>query len=99
MSSFSFDLPQDFADFEGEVEAKGWLSGALLTASGKRHCLNFYDPVRLGQEIESELDRGGVFFEPNLVIVRSVTRANMERAAALLTESGQVASLLIHQAG
>ncbi|KRR24723.1 hypothetical protein CQ14_05065 [Bradyrhizobium lablabi] len=94
MSPFSFDLPADFADYEWEVEAKGWYSDARIIVSGKRYRLNFYDPVRLGQEIESELQREGSFFEPNLVIVQSVTRANMERAAVLLAQSSQLACLV-----
>lgn len=94
MSSFFLSLPADFADYEWEVKAKGWFSEAWLIASGQRYRLNFYDVVRLSQEIESELDRTGVFFEPNLVIVKTVTRSDMERAAELLTQSGQVASLI-----
>jgi hypothetical protein len=93
MSSFSFVLPSDFADYEWEVTAKGYFFDAQMTVSGKRYRLNFYDDVRLGQEIESELERVGVFFEPNLVIVRSVTRVDMERAAERLMQSGRVASL------
>ncbi|WP_051379589.1 hypothetical protein [Bradyrhizobium murdochi] len=94
MSGFSFDLPADFADYEWEVETKGWFSEARIIVSGKRYRLNFYDPVRLSQEIESELQRDGAFFEPNLLIVQSVTRANMEQAAALLVQSSQVACLV-----
>jgi hypothetical protein len=84
MSSFSFDLPADFAEHEWEAEAKGWISEARLTVSGKQYRLHFFDPARLGQEIQDELECGRVFFEPNLVVVQSVTKANMERAAALL---------------
>lgn len=93
MSSFSFALPADFADYEWEVTAKGCFSEARVTVSGKHYRLNFYDVARLGQEIESELERGGVFFEPNLLIVRSVTRSDMERAVEHLVQSGQVALL------
>lgn len=93
MSSYSFDLPLDFADYEWEVTAKGFFSGARMTVAGKQYRLNFYDAVRLGQEIESELENGSVFFEPNLVIVRSVTKVEIERAAAHLVQSGLVASL------
>jgi|SRR5580704_4082869 hypothetical protein len=98
MSHLLLDLPND--DFVDEVlwEAKGYFPGAQLTVSGKRYDLMFYDPVRLRQDVESELERGEVFFEPNLVIIQSVTRANMERAAALLVESGQVASLVARRA-
>ena len=94
MSRFSFELPADFADYEWEVEAKGWFFEARVMISGKRYRLNFYDPVRLGQHVEEELQRGGAFFEPNLVIIQSVTRANMERAAALLAQSGRAAGLV-----
>jgi hypothetical protein len=94
MSHFSFDLPSDFAEYEWEVETKGWFSDARMIVSGKRYRLSFYDPARLGQEIESELQRDGAFFEPNLVIVRSVTRANMERAAVLLAQSSRAACLV-----
>lgn len=93
MLSFSFELPLNFEDYEWEVTAKGCYSEARMTVSGRRYRLNFYDAGRLGQEIENELEKGGVFFEPNLVIVRSVTRPDMERAVAHLLQSGQVASL------
>lgn len=93
MSKFLFSLPADFADYEWEVTAKGYFSEARLTVSEKHYRLNFYDATRLGQEIESELGRGGMFFEPNLVIIRSVTRLDMERAAEQLVQSGQVALL------
>jgi hypothetical protein len=95
MSSFSLDLREDFADHEWESE------GERLVRPSAANCVReavLYDPVRLRQEIESELERGEVFFEPNLVIIQSVTRANMERAAALLVESGQIAALVAHRA-
>jgi hypothetical protein len=94
MSGFSFVLPTDFADHEWEVEAKGWFSGATMVLSGKHYRLNFYDVVRLSQEIESELDRGSIFFEPNLVVVKSVTGSHMEQAARQLAESSLVKFLV-----
>ncbi|MER7128233.1 hypothetical protein [Streptosporangium saharense] len=49
----------------------------------------FYDPVRLGQEITDELERGGALFrEPNLVVIDRVTREHMEAAIGALAESG-----------
>jgi hypothetical protein len=68
--------------------------GFFLLVSGKRYRLNFYDSVRLSQEIENELQRGGLFFESNLVVVHSVTRSDMERAAEVLMKSGQQALLV-----
>jgi hypothetical protein len=93
MSSFKLDLPADFADYEWEVEAKGWFV-APLAASGRQYLLSIYDPVRLGQTIEDDLKGGRVFFEPNLVVVETVTRANMARAATLLIESGRLIDLV-----
>jgi hypothetical protein len=55
--------------------------------------MTFYDPVRLRQEIEDDLQRGSVFFEPNLVVVPSVTRQNMEKAVRTLIQSGDVSAL------
>jgi hypothetical protein len=94
MSNVAFVLPADFDDYEWEVKAKGWFSEARMSVSGKTYRLSFYDAVRLGQEIESELQRGSVFFEPNLVVIQAVTRSDMERAAELLVQSGHVASLV-----
>ena len=90
---FSFDLPADFADYEWEVTAKGHYPDARMTVTAKQYRLNFYDTVRLSQEVQSELERGRVFFVPNLVIVQSVTRADMEHAAQELALSGHAASL------
>jgi acyl dehydratase len=72
---------------------KVYYSNARMIVSGRHYRLSFYDPVRLGQEIQSEVERGSIFFEPNLVVVKSVTRADMERAAEFLALSGQAASL------
>ncbi|MBR1208674.1 MULTISPECIES: hypothetical protein [unclassified Bradyrhizobium] len=94
MPGFSLELPADFADYEWEVEAKGWFSQARINASGKRYLLNFYDPARLAQAINDELERGRVFFEPNLVIVQSITRTSMEQAVALLMESGELTNMV-----
>jgi hypothetical protein len=94
MTDFSFVLPAEFDDYEREVKAKGCFAEAQLSVAGKRYRLNFYDPVRLRQEIESELERGAMFFEPNLVVIQSVTRTDMHQAAEMLTQSGQVAALV-----
>ncbi|MBH5368670.1 hypothetical protein [Bradyrhizobium glycinis] len=94
MRASYLELPADFEDYGWEVEAKGWFSEARIIASGVRYRINFYDQARLSQEIQVEIARGGIFFEPNLVIVSAVTRANMESAATELVQSGQVHSLL-----
>ena len=88
MSNFALVLPRDFSDYEWEVTAKGWFSEGQLSFSGKHYRLNFYDRGRLNQQIESELQGGNVFFEPNLLVINSVTRAEMERATEFLVQSG-----------
>jgi hypothetical protein len=50
--------------------------------------------VRLGQEIESELQSEGLFFEPNVVVVKSLTGSNMRQAAENLAQSGLIKFLV-----
>jgi hypothetical protein len=94
VTDYSLVFPEDFDDYEREVEAKGWFTEARLLLSGRHYRLSFYDPVRLGQEIESELRRGSVFFEPNLIVVEYVSRSNMKNSVEILMRSGAVVSLV-----
>ncbi|UPK05137.1 hypothetical protein [Bradyrhizobium sp. 170] len=94
MSSFSLELPTDFEDYEWTLESKGWFSEARIVVTERRYQINFYDLARFTQTVEGEFERGQIFFEPNLVIVPSVTRAHMERAAEELVQSGQILSLV-----
>ena len=86
-------LPDDFEDYEAIVEAKGWFSEARLDQSGKTWRLTFYDHGRLAQEVDDAIRAGKLFFEPNLVVVESVTRSRMEQAANWLVETGQLDGL------
>ena len=65
-----------------------------MIVCGKYYRLRFFDPVRLGQEIIDDLEGDRIFFEPNLVVVKSVTRSDMELAADFLFRSGLVESLV-----
>ncbi|MDR6539660.1 hypothetical protein J2739_005459 [Variovorax soli] len=87
------ELPKDFDDYEWEVVAKGCFTGVKLIVAGVTHSLNFYDPIRLGQEMTDELRGEDIFYEPNLIVVRSVQRLAMERAVELLMNSGRFKSL------
>ncbi|MGC2779977.1 MAG: hypothetical protein WA418_30495 [Bradyrhizobium sp.] len=89
----SIEIPDDFADYEGEVTAKGYLTIAMIV-SGRRYRLNLYDRVRLSQEIQTDLEREYAFFEPNLVVVESVTRAAIERAVQELVRSGRAVEMI-----
>ncbi|UXI65976.1 hypothetical protein [Tahibacter amnicola] len=94
MTDYSFVLPPDFSDYEWEVTAKGHFSGATIAAAGAEYRLSFYDAARLSQEVASELDRGMAFFEPNLIVISSVNRREMEDAAYGLIRSGQLSALV-----
>jgi hypothetical protein len=91
---YSLVFPEGFDDYAWEVESKGWFGDARLAFMGRSYRMNFYEPVRLAQEIEDELKRGRPFFEPNLVVVPSVTRQHMEAAVEFLVEYGQLRSLV-----
>lgn len=93
MSSYSLILASDFDDYAWEVESKGWFSDVTVVVSGKTYKLHFYDPARLGQEIEDELSGNVAFVEGNLVVVRAVNRANIELAVSELVGSGRIYSL------
>ena len=88
-ADFELRLPEDFDDY-WEVEDKGWFSGAVLVFAGKSYRLNFFDPVRLGQEVSDEIDRCESFLEDNLVVIRSLTRARIEAAAKWIIETERV---------
>jgi hypothetical protein len=50
-----------------------------------RFVLNFIDPVRLGQDLESSARQGNPYFtEPGLVVIPEVTRAAIETAVGHL---------------
>jgi hypothetical protein len=94
MSDFSLIFPEGFEDYAWELEPKGRFNEARLEFQGCWYRLMFYDPVRLGQDIEDELQRGGVFFEPNPVVVPTVTRQNMDKAAARLVRQARLGWLV-----
>jgi hypothetical protein len=88
-------LPADFDEL-WEVEAKGWFSAELVYL-GRTYAVNFYDPVRLAQTIEGDLETSGFFFEENLVVVRIVNRQQIEDAVRKLFETGQIHRLIPSQ--
>ena len=92
-STPSLWLPDDFDSYAWEVESKGCFFEAVLFVNNQRYQISFYDPIRLIQEIKDDIDCTGVFLERNLVVVRSVTRANMQEAVDILMNSDQHSNL------
>lgn len=90
MPEYSLSFPADFEDYQSEWESKGWFRGATLVVSGERYVLSFYDPARLHQEIADELQKQVVFAEPNLLVIATVTRENIEKAVDFFVQSGNL---------
>lgn len=90
MKDFSLNLPSDFSEYEWEVEIKGCFFEAKLFVFEKCYKLSFYDPARLNQEIGDMLNSEHVFFESNLVVIKSVTKSNMEDSVEMLIKTGKV---------
>ena len=94
MIDFKLELPDDFDDYSWEVESKGWFDDAIAVFDGNRYRVAFYDQARLAQDIDEELDGSTVFFEPNLLVVKSVDRNHMERAIESIAKDGKYVSMV-----
>ena len=73
-------LPEDFADYAWEVEAKGAFFDAVVVEEGHRASVTFYDPVRLQHDVADELVDGIAFVAPRLLVVPRLTREAMASA-------------------
>jgi hypothetical protein len=89
------EFPEGLESHEWEVESKGWLAGVVVIISGRRYIVEFYDPVRLVQDMEDDLQSSPVFFEANMLVVESVTRARMVAAIEALVADGRYRKLLV----
>jgi hypothetical protein len=88
MPEHELELPEDFADYEYEYEAKGYLAGARILRAGEHAEVVFYDPVRLAQDIEDELAAGNCPTYANIIVVPEITQEAIARAVQSLAESG-----------
>lgn len=93
MFDYKVIFPSDFDDYAWEIESKGCFNDVLLECQGKIYKLNFYDPIRLAQEIADELITQDVFIENNLLVIKSVDRLNMQNAIKYLIHSKKLCLL------
>jgi hypothetical protein len=79
-----------------EVEQKGWCGIALVEVpNGTRFRVFFYDPIRLAQDLETDLKSGEFCIaEPGMIVVPTVSREHMENAVRRLYEKGYFQSLV-----
>jgi hypothetical protein len=75
---------------EWEIEQKGWFEQALVhLPDGTSVQLHFWDPIRLGQDLETDLRSGKTCLaEPAMVVIPRVTVANMRAAVEKLYQNG-----------
>ena len=67
----------DMFDREEEIKWKGYYSDVtVVLPNSSKYKVSFYDPGRLRQEVESE----NYIAEPGLIIIKEVTKTNMEKA-------------------
>jgi hypothetical protein len=73
-----------------EVEQKGWCSiGIVELPSGTQIKVFFYDPVRLAQDLETDLASGEVCIaEVGMIVIPKITREYMEKAVHRLFKKG-----------
>lgn len=75
-------LPPDFDDFVGfEVESKGYLDAAVRVGDSLIS-VTFYDPTRLRQDIDADIEAGLLFTLKRLLVIELVTVENMQWAVA-----------------
>ncbi|MBL4789369.1 MAG: hypothetical protein JKY60_10080 [Kordiimonadaceae bacterium] len=68
----------------GLYENRGWCN-AQIVFEGKTLNVEFYDPLRLAQDISTEIESLGCFIlDHKLVVVSKVTLEEMEKAAGKL---------------
>lgn len=95
MTNCELILPDDFDDMAWEYEAKGCLFGVVLRVAENSYSLSFYDPTRLKQDIDVLLRERGLFFEPNMIVVPSITKVAIFGAATRLAAQRSWVSCLI----
>ncbi|MET0638336.1 MAG: hypothetical protein ABWZ25_20055 [Chitinophagaceae bacterium] len=85
--SFGFDISL----YEDEVKMKGYCNDILVILPDfTKFKVCFYDPIRLSQDLEDE----GYIAEPGLIVIKDVTRSNMERTVYELWLDGFFDSLM-----
>jgi hypothetical protein len=90
-------LPADFSERDAvEIKAKGWFTARVQLSGGNAYTLNFYDPVRLEQEVSDMFTIVGrpCYAEPGLVIVPEVTVEAMKEALPHLVAADYFSHLL-----
>ncbi len=88
MTAYRLVFPDYFDNRAAEIEAKGYFADVTIEAGGLQYRPVFYDPTRLAQTIDDELRIGTpANTEPNVVVVKRITRLDIELAVAHLADA------------
>lgn len=78
MKKYIIKIEKDFSDYAWEIELKGCFE-VDIQIFDKIYTFNFYDPIRLNQTIEDDLNSNQYFFYENLVVLPKVNLRNIEK--------------------
>src|SRR5436853_409395 len=90
-SRATIHFPADYDEqSEFETPLRGYLSDVVVeTADGNRYAVFFFDPVRLGQELELHARQGRPFVaEPGMIVVQKVTTESIRATVERLEHAG-----------
>ncbi|GAA1616048.1 hypothetical protein GCM10009733_010420 [Nonomuraea maheshkhaliensis] len=88
VAAYIINFPNWLDGYEHETQSKGYLVGVRVESDNRVYDLVIYDPIRLRQDIEDEVQSAGYFAAPNLLVVSVVTRAEIEAAIRDISGSG-----------
>ncbi|MBP3800967.1 MAG: hypothetical protein J6I85_02895 [Clostridia bacterium] len=74
---------------ESEAMNKGYRKDVIVIIDNRRYRLYITDMIRLHQDFDSEVEDGGIYQnEPNTIIVKEVTKEEIERTIKNLVKEG-----------
>jgi hypothetical protein len=90
-------LPDYFDDrMAYEMTLKGWYPAEIRFSDGQITTFEFYDAVRLKQDIEEEFSQGTLFFaQTNIIIIPEVKIAAIKDVIEVLWRQGYFSNLKI----
>ncbi|WP_019384413.1 hypothetical protein [Acinetobacter venetianus] len=89
MQDYRIHFPDFFDDEEWIIESKGWII-LVFTYKNENYELSFYDPVRLMQTINDDLNSSQYFLQENLIVIPNVNKRNIENVIQDLVSHPQL---------
>jgi hypothetical protein len=80
-------FPEYLNGYEVETEAKGYLADVRVVTENATFVITAYDPVRLGQDVVSEIASASYAVLGNVLVVPSVTKERIASSVQKLSQS------------